>query len=89
LSVHRAPGDRNNVVEIGPGIGALTKRLVQVYPQGLTAIEVDARAVAFLNSKKDELPGLTIVHQDVLTVNWANLARERGCRLHVIGNSKR
>lgn len=42
-----------NVVEIGPGPGALTRVLYSRYPS-MTAIEVDERAVEFLHEK---LPG--------------------------------
>lgn len=43
----------NNVVEIGPGPGALTRVLYPRYPD-MTAIEIDKRAVDFLHEK---LPG--------------------------------
>jgi Ribosomal RNA adenine dimethylase len=45
--------DGLNVVEIGPGPGALTRVLYPRYP-AMTAIEIDERAVAFLGEK---LPG--------------------------------
>ena len=47
-----SPGGAN-VVEIGPGPGALTRVLYPRYP-AMTAIEIDERAVAFLGEK---LPG--------------------------------
>ena len=47
-----SPGGAN-VVEIGPGPGALTRVLFPRYP-AMTAIEIDERAVAFLGEK---LPG--------------------------------
>lgn len=74
------------VVEIGPGMGALTAPLLTVYPD-LTAIELDQRAVAWL---KAEFPSLDVLHQDVLSVDWAlfqqasNLRKEE--RLYLIGN---
>jgi 16S rRNA (adenine1518-N6/adenine1519-N6)-dimethyltransferase len=74
--------DGCRVVEIGPGAGALTRVLYPRY-QSMTAIEVDKRAVEFLNQK---LPGLNVIHQDVLLVNWAKLAAEKGGKLNVIGN---
>lgn len=48
-----------NVVEIGPGPGALTRVLLPRYPS-MTAIEVDERAVEFLNEK---LPGKLLLKQ--------------------------
>lgn len=74
--------DEGPVVEIGPGTGALTGLLLERDP-ALTAIEVDERAVTLL---KDVHPTLDIRHQDVLEVDWAALARERGGPLQVVGN---
>ena len=70
------------VVEIGPGMGALTGLLLERDP-GLTAIEVDERAVDLL---RGEFPGLDVRHQDVLETDWPALAQERGAPLRVIGN---
>lgn len=72
----------HRVVEIGPGMGALTRVLVRKYPK-MTAIEVDERSVRFLNEK---LPGLNVVHQDILKFDWAQLAVERGGKLSVVAN---
>ncbi|GIV58871.1 MAG: hypothetical protein KatS3mg042_1784 [Rhodothermaceae bacterium] len=70
------------VVEIGPGTGALTGLLHERFPD-LTALEVDDRAVALL---RERFPGLDVRHADVLDVDWAALAREKGRPLYVIGN---
>lgn len=70
------------VVELGPGPGALSRMLVQRYPN-MTAVEIDQRAVAFLTEK---LPSLKVIHMDVLKCDWAKMADERGGRLSIIGN---
>ena len=70
------------VVEIGPGTGALTEVLCERHP-GLTALEVDERAVDHLRRM---LPGLDVRHVDVLEADWGALAREKGGALYVIGN---
>ena len=75
-------GPEASLVEIGPGQGALTGLLMERYPK-LTALEVDARAVALL---RERFHGLDVRHADVLTVDWAALAEEKGGPLHVIGN---
>lgn len=72
----------HKVVEIGPGPGALTRVLFPRYPD-MTGIEIDQRAVEFLGRK---LPGLKVIHEDVLKTNWAELAASKGGRLNVIGN---
>ena len=62
------------VVELGPGPGALSRMLVQRYPK-MTAVEIDQRAVAFLDEK---LPSLNVINMDVLDCDWTTMARERG-----------
>jgi 16S rRNA (adenine1518-N6/adenine1519-N6)-dimethyltransferase len=76
-----APADAH-VVEIGPGTGALTGELLERF-SNFTALEIDERAVAFL---KQEYPTLDVCQMDVLDVDWAALAAEKGGPLHVIGN---
>lgn len=73
-------GDR--VVEIGPGMGALTRVLMRRYPK-MTALEIDQRSVKFLNEK---LPGLNVLHQDVLEFDWCQLAADKGGKLGVVAN---
>lgn len=74
--------DTSDVIEIGPGIGALTKQLFPKYP-AMTVVEIDQRAVKFLREK---IPMLSIIEDDVLNVDWTELANKRGKKLHVIGN---
>jgi len=64
----------SRVVELGPGPGALSRMLIQRYPN-MTAVEIDQRAVAFLQEK---LPTLRVLHMDVLKCDWAKMAEERG-----------
>jgi len=71
-----------HVVEIGPGLGALTVQLAGRYA-ALTALEVDQRMVQYFRS---EHPHLDVRHADVLTADWAALVAEKGGPLHVIGN---
>jgi len=76
------PGD--TVIEIGPGTGALTASLHKLHPD-MIAVEVDPRSIEVLNK---DIPGLNILHQDVLDVDWGKvgeLKSEIG-NLSVIGN---
>lgn len=71
----------DRVIEIGPGTGALTKRLIEKYPR-TEVIEIDERAVAVLQK---ELPELTIHQKDVLKVNWPELLHPDASN-YVLGN---
>ena len=79
--VDQSPGGRQ-VVELGPGPGALTRVLFLRYPEML-CVEIDERAVALLTTA---MPALTVVQSDVLQVDWTALAALRGGPLSVIGN---
>ena len=58
--------DKNNVViEIGPGLGSLTRYLVQDYKQVL-AYEIDPKMVKIIN---DTLPSVDIIQGDFLKQN--------------------
>ncbi len=73
------PGDA--MVEIGPGLGALTVPLADRLG-ALTVIELDRDLAA--RWRRD--PRLAVIESDVLRVDFAALAAERGARLRVVGN---
>jgi 16S rRNA (adenine1518-N6/adenine1519-N6)-dimethyltransferase len=73
------PGDA--LVEIGPGMGALTDPLVQCSGR-LTVVELDRDLAARLRRR----PELDVVEGDVLTVDFTALSRQIGARLRVVGN---
>ena len=73
------PGDA--MVEIGPGLAALTQPLVERLGR-LTVVELDRDLAARLRSH----PQLTVVEADVLTVDFGVLADTAGQRLRVAGN---
>ena len=52
-----------NVVEIGPGGGALTKYLAQIPGITLRCIEIDEEKVRFLSKN---FPQITVIHADIL-----------------------
>jgi 16S rRNA (adenine1518-N6/adenine1519-N6)-dimethyltransferase len=64
------PGARELVVEIGPGRGALTAKLLERAAR-VVAIELDARLVEHLHRKFAAEPRLDILHQDVLETDLA------------------
>ncbi len=71
------PGDR--MVEIGPGLGALTRPLLEALGE-LDAVELDRDLVAELHN----LPGLRIHQADALRFDFCALAGDD--KLRVVGN---
>src|SRR5215218_2615430 len=69
------------LVEIGPGLGAMTDPLVAQSGR-LTVIELDRDLAARLRRR----PELEVVEADVLKVDFAALARHAGRPLRVVGN---
>ena len=77
-----APKAGQAMVEIGPGLAALTQPLVERLGQ-LTVIELDRDLAARLR----EHPHLNVVESDVLKVDFARLAQSLGTsKLRVAGN---
>jgi 16S rRNA (adenine1518-N6/adenine1519-N6)-dimethyltransferase len=73
------------VVEIGPGTGALT-RLLATRAESLVAIEYDRELAARMESEFSGRPGVRVLAQDVLQVDFASLAGDSGRKLLVTGN---
>jgi 16S rRNA (adenine1518-N6/adenine1519-N6)-dimethyltransferase len=61
------------VIEIGPGLGALTGPLLGRGAR-VTAVEIDPRLGAFLRETWGDRPGLTLLVADVLEQSWDELA---------------
>ena len=78
-AVAPAPGDA--LVEIGPGLAALTDPLVARCGR-LTVIELDRDLAARLRRR----PELSVVEADVLEVDFGALAAQLGAPLRVVGN---
>ncbi len=76
-----APRPGQALVEIGPGLGAMTTPLVAASGQ-LTVIELDRDLAARLRKR----PELTVVEADVLKVDFSALAMQAGQKLRVVGN---
>ena len=71
------------VVEIGPGLGALTELLLARCPE-LDAIELDRDLAGILQTKFSDWPGFRVHQADALTFDFGEIAR--GEALRVIGN---
>lgn len=72
------------LVEIGPGRGALTQYLVGLTGR-LVLIELDDELVEDLRASYGSTPGVEIVHQDVLTVDFGELFPDQ-TPFRVVGN---
>ena len=81
---HLEPDDV--AVEIGPGTGALTLRLLG-RARKLVAIEKDDGLAELLREELAGAPGLEVLHADFLDVDLAALAAEHGSdKVAVVGN---
>ena len=67
------PQPQDNIIEIGPGTGALTERLVQLAPK-FTVIELDRDLIDLLDGKFNQgADVLDIIQSDVLNVNFRSI----------------
>jgi 16S rRNA (adenine1518-N6/adenine1519-N6)-dimethyltransferase len=60
------PGDR--VVEVGPGLGVLTRRLLAA-GAAVIAVELDARLAAYLRRELGAEPGFELIEADALAIH--------------------
>ena len=81
LAVSPRPGDA--LVEIGPGQGAITFPLLRKHG-AMTVIEFDRDLITPLSEAAHGIGELTIIHKDVLQVDFGKLAGEGQLRL--VGN---
>lgn len=69
------------VIEVGPGLGALTLPLLDEL-DSLTVVEIDRDLIARLNAR--ELHHLIVHEGDVLAIDWQTMAG--GHNLRIVGN---
>ncbi len=65
-------GPADTVVEIGPGLGALTDYLAECAGR-VVAVELDDRLIPILRTKFALHPNVEIVHEDILKFDWSSL----------------
>jgi 16S rRNA (adenine1518-N6/adenine1519-N6)-dimethyltransferase len=84
--IQSMPNNNNHIVEIGPGLGDLTKNLVKY--KDLTAYEVDTDLIGILKSKfaiEIEEGKLKLIHTDVLEA-WDKLKNLHNGKYDLIAN---
>ncbi len=79
--------EKTGVIEIGPGPGGLTRALIQQGAAALVVIERDQRCLPALQQIKDASPAaLSIVHEDALRADYAELATD--LKAHIGANER-
>jgi 16S rRNA (adenine1518-N6/adenine1519-N6)-dimethyltransferase len=63
--------DRDTVLEIGPGVGSLTRHLAERAGQ-VIAVELDAALIPILRQTLASYPNVQIVHGDILQIRISN-----------------
>ncbi|QJC58178.1 Ribosomal RNA small subunit methyltransferase A [Polaromonas vacuolata] len=76
-----APQPGQSMVEIGPGLAAMTRPLAERLGH-LTVIELDRDLAVQLRGHKN----LTVIESDVLRVDFRALATAAGTKIRVVGN---
>ena len=59
-----------NILEIGPGDGKLTDKIIQKRPKKLTLVEVDKDLIKILREKYVNLQNVEIINLDILKYNF-------------------
>ena len=80
-----APQPDQALLEIGPGRGALTEKLLG-RTRTLDAVEIDRDLAKLLRGRFGNFPGFELHEHDALEFDLAALAASRGRRLRIIGN---
>lgn len=70
-------GPEDLVLEVGPGLGFLTRALAQ-HVRRVIAVELDRRLVTLLQEKLADCPNLQVVAGDILQVDIPRLWRQAG-----------
>lgn len=68
-------GEDDLVIEIGPGLGTLTEKLIERAGK-VVAIELDQRMIKILNDRFSTYSNFRIINEDVLKVDLAALIKE-------------
>jgi 16S rRNA (adenine1518-N6/adenine1519-N6)-dimethyltransferase len=80
-----AAGQDETVLEIGPGAGALTQRLLATAGK-VIAIEIDTEAIARLKEKIGEPANLEVINADFLEFDIQSRIPHSESRIKVVGN---
>lgn len=85
---HAGIDKETGVIEIGPGIGALTEQLA-IHAEKVVAFEIDKRLIPILKDTLEPYSNLTLIHQDILKANVKEVMEEQfkpDQPVHVVAN---
>ncbi len=74
----------DHVIEIGPGVGTLTKELLE-RAKRVTSIELDSSLIPILEAELGDREGFNLINKDALKVNFKELISE-GEKVKVVAN---
>ena len=77
------PSSDDNLIEIGPGMAAITEHLVKLCPS-MTLVELDRDLIEFLKRKLIDYPSISIINGDALKTNFGEFYQ--GEKLRLVGN---
>lgn len=80
--------EQDGIVEIGPGIGALTEQLAKKADK-VVAFEIDGRLIPVLEDTLSAYPNVKIIHSDVLKADLPGVLDaefSKGQAIHVVAN---
>ncbi len=71
IVAHSGITDTSGVIEVGPGIGALTEQIART-AKTVLAFEIDQRLLPILSETLAPYPNVTVIHDDVLKADVAD-----------------
>ncbi len=77
-----SPAPDDNILEIGPGQGALTELLIEKVTK-LTAIEIDFRVI---NGLLNKFPNLYLIQNDFLKISLKEICSSYEKKFRIVGN---
>ena len=77
------PSEKDNLIEIGPGMAAITEHLVKLCPS-MKLVELDRDLIQFLEKKLASYPAVTIINSDALKTDFSQFYDGR--KLRLVGN---
>lgn len=85
---HAGINKTSGVIEIGPGLGALTEQLA-IHAEKVIAYEIDQRLLPILSYTLKGYNNIEVIHEDILTANIRKVIDKhfkKGQLIHIVAN---